>query len=166
MNPNRSIREFVRLPEKQRHGFDCVMGHGAVELIPWCHPRSTAVTVIREPIERLVSLYQFLIDHPDLHYHPIAKCKSFGHCCQRIDQFRNYYSRWLKLDRMRYVFLSPQVLLRSFGIDGEIQRMNASTPREISESDLAIARKENAADLRLFAKISEGARMGVYSARG
>ena len=162
-NPNRSLREFAKLPEKTRHGFDCVMGHSAIELLPFCRPRITTVTVVRDPIERLISLYQFLRDHPNLHYHPLAKAYSLGRCCELIDQFQNYYARWLKLDRMRYVFLSPRHLLEAFGIDGPIERLNTSRSVEVSEKDIEIATERNAEDLKIWGTIIQGAKAGRFS---
>lgn len=164
-NPNRSLREFAKLSKPIRHGFTCIMGHRAVELLPWCHPRTTAITVIRDPIERLVSLYQFLRDHPNLHYHPIAKAYSLGQCCEMIGEFQNYYDRWLKLERMKYVFLSPGELLQAMGYQGEVQRLNRSTPAVVTDEDLRIARERNADDLRIWNAIQGRAKLGRFTVR-
>lgn len=56
----RSIEEFKRLPEARRHSYYLVKGHFADSLIDYAHPDCLKVTMLREPIDRIVSHYFYV----------------------------------------------------------------------------------------------------------
>jgi hypothetical protein len=57
--PLADVARFRRLPEARRHGFQLVSGHLANRLVPLVHGESLLVTVLRDPIDRIVSHYYF-----------------------------------------------------------------------------------------------------------
>lgn len=58
--PAERIRLFKSFPEKKRHAYNLVYGHGANQLRPYVHPDALTATVFRDPIERIVSHYYYV----------------------------------------------------------------------------------------------------------
>lgn len=54
-----SAGSFKALSRPQRHRYDLVKGHLAHELLDYVHPECLKVTVLREPVDRIVSHYYF-----------------------------------------------------------------------------------------------------------
>lgn len=54
-----SVDKFKNLSISQRYGYDLVKGHGANQLLDYVHPECLKVTVLREPIDRIVSHYYY-----------------------------------------------------------------------------------------------------------
>lgn len=63
INPTESLKEFKSLSRHKRHSFDIVKGHLAHELFDFTHPNILKITVLREPVDRIISHYYY------------AKCK-------------------------------------------------------------------------------------------
>ena len=73
-----SIEEFKKLPEAQRTAIRCLMGHmrfGAHELLPRV---SIYITVLRDPLDRVISHYYYVLRSPDnvLHNDVVSKSMS------------------------------------------------------------------------------------------
>ncbi|NBB79893.1 MAG: sulfotransferase family 2 domain-containing protein [Verrucomicrobia bacterium] len=58
--PAASVAQFRQLPESKRHSFALVSGHLAGQLLDEVHPDSCKITVLREPVDRIVSHYYFV----------------------------------------------------------------------------------------------------------
>ncbi|NBB78933.1 MAG: sulfotransferase family 2 domain-containing protein, partial [Verrucomicrobia bacterium] len=58
--PAASVAQFRQLPESQRHAFALISGHLAGYLFDEVHPDSCKITVLREPVDRIVSHYYFV----------------------------------------------------------------------------------------------------------
>ena len=56
-HPEVSVEKFKNLSKKNRHGYDLVKGHLAHELLDYVHPECLKVTVLREPVDRIISHY-------------------------------------------------------------------------------------------------------------
>lgn len=67
VNPSKSIDRFLSLPEKKRHSYNLVHGHGANRLRQYVHPKTLSVTILRDPIDRIISHYHFVLRSPG-HY--------------------------------------------------------------------------------------------------
>ena len=162
VNPNRSIREFASLPESDRFGFDCVCGHNAIALRNWVNPKLIPVTVLRDPIERVKSLYQFHRMHRSEKWHLLCKSYNLAWCCRNLSEFQNYYERKFlpHAGKFRMIFTSPESLLRTFGYQGVVRRINASTAAEYSQEDEIIAAGANGADLAIWQNIQSRAKLG------
>ncbi len=58
-NTAASVDKFKNLSQHKRHGYDLVKGHGAHELLDYVHPECLKVTVLREPVDRIISHYYY-----------------------------------------------------------------------------------------------------------
>ena len=71
-NPLESIKQFQQLPKNDRESTQVVMGHmyfGTHEFLP----NSKYITMLRDPIERIISFYYYVLRNPDHnHYNLIA----------------------------------------------------------------------------------------------
>ena len=56
---NASVDKFKNMSESKRYGYDLVKGHLAHQLIDFVHPECLKVTVLREPVDRIVSHYYY-----------------------------------------------------------------------------------------------------------
>lgn len=65
--PKDSIGFFKGLPEKDRYGFRLIKGHLTNELFDYVHPECVKVTVLRDPVERMISHY-FYAKRTPKHY--------------------------------------------------------------------------------------------------
>lgn len=162
INPNRSIREFAALPESNRFAFDCVCGHNAIALRNWANPKLIPVTVLRDPIDRVKSLYQFHRLHSREKWHLLCKSYDLAWCCRNLSEFQDYYERKFlpHAGKFRMVFTSPESLLRTFGFQGDVQRINASPPAEYSQEDEIVAAGANGADIAIWDNIRSRAKLG------
>lgn len=61
--------EFLALPEPRRHAYEFVLGHGVHPLLEHCDPGIVAVTILREPVARIVSHYYFVKATPGHYLH-------------------------------------------------------------------------------------------------
>jgi hypothetical protein len=57
LDPISSVDEFKNYSISKRNSYDLVKGHLANQLFDFVHPESIKVTVLREPIDRIVSHY-------------------------------------------------------------------------------------------------------------
>lgn len=64
-----SIDEFKRLPEEQRRKIKVLKGHMYFGLHEFLPGHSTYITILRDPIERVVSLYHYILRNPDHRAH-------------------------------------------------------------------------------------------------
>ncbi len=61
--------EFLALPEPDRHAYEFVLGHGVHPLLGYCDPGIVAITILREPVARIVSHYYFVKATPGHYLH-------------------------------------------------------------------------------------------------
>jgi hypothetical protein len=66
-NPTQSIERFQSLSAAERHQYRLVTGHLTDELIELVSPETITLTILRDPVERIVSHYFFVRQDP-LHY--------------------------------------------------------------------------------------------------
>ena len=67
INPNKSVQFFLNLTTKKRYRTKLVYGHLANRLFDVTHPESIRATVLREPIDRIISHYYYVKRNKD-HY--------------------------------------------------------------------------------------------------
>lgn len=58
-NPQGAVEKFKLMPQEKRFEYDLVMGHLANELFEFSHPESIKITVLRNPVDRIVSHYYY-----------------------------------------------------------------------------------------------------------
>ena len=66
-SPAASVDEFKRFPESRRYGYDLINGHLAGLLIDFAHPECLKVTMLRDPVDRIISHYYYVKRSPT-HY--------------------------------------------------------------------------------------------------
>ncbi len=62
-----SIDYFKSLPKKERYSYDLIYGHGAHKLKDYVHPKTIKFTILRNPIDRIISHYYYVLRTPK-HY--------------------------------------------------------------------------------------------------
>ena len=68
-NPISSTNYFRQLSEKRRFKYELVYGHCAQKIIEYIDPYSLKITVLREPIDRIVSHYYYAKSNPNHYLH-------------------------------------------------------------------------------------------------
>lgn len=69
-NPQESAAKFKSLPQAKRYAYDLVKGHIANQLIEFAHPACLKVTILREPVDRIVSHYYYAKSTPEHYLYP------------------------------------------------------------------------------------------------
>lgn len=59
-----SVKEFKALSKKEQLSFSLIHGHSANKLIDFTHPNSKILTILRDPIDRVVSHYFYIKTYP------------------------------------------------------------------------------------------------------
>jgi hypothetical protein len=72
-DPLSTVEGFNSLPQAVRWNFELISGHLTNELIDYVHPDTRNITMFREPIERLVSLFKHAIRHTPHYLHDFIK---------------------------------------------------------------------------------------------
>ncbi len=72
------IDRFKSLPKEIRSNYDLVLGHGAHELLELTHPDKITVTIFRDPIDRIVSHYFYVLRNPQHYLHEEIKNKKIS----------------------------------------------------------------------------------------
>lgn len=62
--PEKSVKEFQNLPQSKRYQYLLIKGHLANQLIDYIHPDHLKITLLRNPVDRIVSLYYYAKESP------------------------------------------------------------------------------------------------------
>jgi hypothetical protein len=92
---------FKQMPESVRAGFDVLAGHVHFGIHRWVPGPSTYMTMLRDPVDRLISHYYFVLQHPDHYLHKLVK----GGNLSLHDYIANRTSIELDNDQTRYFLL-------------------------------------------------------------
>lgn len=65
--PQASVDRFKQMPQNVRYGYDLINGHMANQLLDSVHPDCLKVTLLRDPVERIISHYFYARSIP-FHY--------------------------------------------------------------------------------------------------
>jgi hypothetical protein len=160
-NPSRSIREFATMPPEQRHAFKLVCGQNAAALASWANPKLVAMTVLRDPVDRVLSLYKTCKASRAERWHLLCKAYSVVWCAKNVGSFSNHYQKTFRPGKFRYLFTSPTALLSTCGITGEILRLGENAPLELSQDDLDQVALANRDDIQIWERVLEASRLGV-----
>jgi predicted RNA binding protein YcfA (HicA-like mRNA interferase family) len=96
LNPVESVMQFKGLHRQDRYGYSLIAGHLANELIDFADPACLKVTILRDPVERIVSHY-FYARNDSRHYlHSIIHSSKMSLDCyvgsDISDELRNWYT--------------------------------------------------------------------------
>ncbi len=64
-----SINEFISLPEESRRRVRCLKGHMPFGLHRWVPNEPVYFTILRDPVDRIVSEYYFVLNNPAHKFH-------------------------------------------------------------------------------------------------
>jgi hypothetical protein len=67
--PVDGVEAFTQLPLEQRHAFRLVRGHMAFGLHAYVRPPYRYFTMLRKPVERVISYYYFMLERPEHYLH-------------------------------------------------------------------------------------------------
>ena len=96
--PHQSVQEFRAFSRERRHGFDLVKGHEAHQLLDEVHPDCLAVTVLRDPVDRIISHYAFAKRtpihylHAKIHRSGVTLVEFATSSCREFKPLRNWYT--------------------------------------------------------------------------
>lgn len=95
----RSIHAFRALPDRVKANFHYIWGHIPFGLHMWLAQSATYITMLRNPLDRVVSYYYHALHHPRHHLHPEVVQKNmsledFVHRTVDINE-NNLQTRWV-----------------------------------------------------------------------
>jgi hypothetical protein len=96
MNPTESVRLFKSMTKKSRHEYCLVKGHLANELFEYVDPACLKVTVLRNPVDRIISHF-FYAKRTQKHY-LYSRINSTNMCLEDYadsnlsDELKNWYT--------------------------------------------------------------------------
>jgi hypothetical protein len=93
------LRAFKALPEESRAKFDLVHGHVHFGIHQWLPDPATYITMLRDPVDRVISHYYFILNHPSHYIYPVIKerglsLKDYG-TLKPTHETDNDMTRWL-----------------------------------------------------------------------
>jgi len=127
---------FRSMPESQRHAYELVIGHGVHELLDWCRPDTLAATILRRPVERIVSHYYYVRERPEhyLHEAVVGRNLSLGEYAASnlsIELRNNMICRFLGVgpeeaerDPQRSVDTACEILRSRYRVVGVVERLS------------------------------------------
>ena len=77
-HPLESVGQFKKMDIGKRYSYDLVKGHLAHELINHAHPECLNVTVLREPVDRIISHYYFVKRKKGHYLHNVVTKSDMG----------------------------------------------------------------------------------------
>ncbi|MFC2046006.1 sulfotransferase family 2 domain-containing protein [Chloroflexota bacterium] len=67
--PSESTRQFAAMPQASRYDFRLIRGHMPFGVHRFARPPVTYCTILRDPVERMISLYHYVLREPSHHLH-------------------------------------------------------------------------------------------------
>lgn len=131
----REREAFRSMPEPQRHAYGLVIGHGVHELLESCRPDIVAATVLRKPVDRIVSHYYYVRERPEhyLHEAVVGRDLSLGEYAASnlsIELRNNMVCRFLGVgpdeaerDPQRSVDTAWETLRARYSVVGVVERL-------------------------------------------
>ncbi len=73
-----SIKEFLDLTEAEQSSFDLIIGHGAHGIRNYSRPGTIRATVLRDPVDRIISHYYYVLSSTDHYLHEQVSSKKMS----------------------------------------------------------------------------------------
>ena len=145
-----SIDRFINYPQSKRYEYDLIKGHLANKLIDYAHPECLKITILREPIDRLISHYFFAKRSPE-HY-LYSKIHESGISLEDYvtlgisTELRNWYTTHFsglniadaERDPQQSVNLAIEVLLSRYDIIGFLDEFSSFTDQLQNQAQLRL----------------------------
>ena len=96
----KGINAFASLPPKRKNKVKFITGHVGFGLHQHIDGPSTYITVLRDPIKRVISFYYFL-KRQDKNHPSLEGCKSLEDFIQSVDLVRNDMTKYLSNIKMK-----------------------------------------------------------------
>ncbi len=93
-NVKKYIEDFINMSSEEREGFDLILGHGAFQVYECVVGNCIGITVLRDPIERVISHYYFVRRRPI--HEDFEKAKNMDLCEYAMslkEELENNYTR-------------------------------------------------------------------------
>lgn len=96
LDPTASVKRFKRFSQSKRHGYDLINGHLANDLMEYVHPDCLKITMLREPVDRIISHYYFARWSPSHYLHAALResdmsLKDYA-ASDLSEELRNWYT--------------------------------------------------------------------------
>jgi hypothetical protein len=148
----KSIKEFINLPEEQRARIRLVKGHMPYGLHKYLSVPATYITMLRDPVDRIVSHYYFVLNTPShyLHHEVTSRKMSLS------DFVRSGMSTELTNDQTRLTSGVEKVNTRL--LDGEERRTLRASREPVTREILETAKKnlqDHFSAVGLFSRFDE-----------
>lgn len=112
LNPIASVEEFLSFPESKRYRYDLVKGHLANRLIDYVHPKCLKVTMLRDPVDRIISHYYYAKRMPNHYLYPKiheANMSLEDYIASDLsDELRNWYTTHFSMSTLAEVEQNPE----------------------------------------------------------
>lgn len=156
---------FKTLPSNARYSYNCIYGHGAHQLIPYVHPETIIATVVRQPVERVISYYRYAKADPGHPCHQQALNQSliqFVETCPGTET-RNHYHYTLgpsaSVIRQKYHHIGfthdITSFMHSLGLKWDDRRLNAIPPEIVLSDDCKRIAELNRLDIKIYNDLRE-----------
>ena len=131
-NAKKCIEEFRNMSPDERGGFDLILGHGAFSVYECVVGNCIGITILRDPIERVISHYYYVRRKPTNNYFEKAKDMDLCKYAMSIKELENSYTcrfSRLTVDEVnknpeRAVSLAKQNLKEYFSVIGLTERFD------------------------------------------
>ncbi|WP_107670704.1 sulfotransferase family 2 domain-containing protein [Cyanothece sp. BG0011] len=131
-NGKKYIEEFQNKSSEERGSFDLILGHGAFEAYEYVVGNCICITILRNPIERVISHYYYVRSTPTNKDFEKAKDMDLCEYAISLKELKNTYTRrfsQLTHDEMnknpeQALFLAKQNLKKYFSVIGLTERFD------------------------------------------
>lgn len=146
-HPEKSVDAFMAMETSKQQQFDLILGHGAYKLKHYISQPSICLTILREPVERIISHYYYVRQMSSHHLHKIVmnnKLSLHGYVTSGITgELENVYTE-------RFSMLSKEE------INNNPEQALAKAKNNLNEHFLVIGLAEKFNEFILLVKIKLG----------
>ncbi len=152
MTPAQSIKEFINLPESERAQIRLVKGHMPYGLHRYLSVAASYLTMLRDPVDRIISHYYFVLNSPGHYLHTEVTSRKMS----LPDFVRSGLSTELTSDQTRLISGVEKVNTRL--LDGDERRTLRPGSAPVTAEILEVAQKnlrDHFSAVGLFSRFDE-----------
>jgi hypothetical protein len=137
-NPSKSIDYFMSLPERERYSFHLIQGHGAHRLLRYADPETKRATILRDPVDRIISHYYYVLRNPSHYLYSDVTTKGMSLLDYATSNLsselcNDYVCRFLQISAKEAegnpdetVFRAFDTLQKDFDVIGTVDNLNSA----------------------------------------